>query len=105
MGKPACVITRVVISVISQFICGYSTLPLYAIVSQMGNSFKKSIIDGNVNEGLVNWAEKARRSTRVPNRAAIDANSSPIDEANGGAFEMANTPERSSVEQGTARLI
>ncbi|XBI05977.1 hypothetical protein VPH35_134051 [Triticum aestivum] len=79
MGKPAYVITRVVISVISQFICSYSTLPLYAIVSQMGNSFKKSIIDENVNEGLVNWAEKARRSTRVPNRAAIDANSSSID--------------------------
>ncbi|XBI77103.1 hypothetical protein VPH35_070273 [Triticum aestivum] len=41
MGKPAYVISRVVISVISLFICGYSTLPLYTVVSQMGDSFKK----------------------------------------------------------------
>jgi len=35
MGKPAYVIARLVISVISQLLCGYSTLPLYAIISQV----------------------------------------------------------------------
>ncbi|XP_044330176.1 MLO-like protein 1 isoform X1 [Triticum aestivum] len=105
MGKPAYVITRVVISVICQVLCGYSTLPLYAVVSHMGNSFKKTIFDDNVTEGLVNWAEKARRGTRTPNKITTDASSSPIDEANGGAVQMTNTRANSSVEQGTARLI
>uniref|UniRef100_M8BZU1 MLO-like protein n=1 Tax=Aegilops tauschii TaxID=37682 RepID=M8BZU1_AEGTA len=91
MGKPAYVITRIVIS----------TLPLYAIVSHMGTSFKKTIFDDNVTEGLVNWAEKARRRTRSPNKITTE----PIDEANGGAVQMTNTLANSSVEQGTARLI
>ncbi|XP_044964165.1 MLO-like protein 1 isoform X1 [Hordeum vulgare subsp. vulgare] len=101
MGKPAYVITRIVISVICQLLCGYSTLPLYAIVSHMGNSFKKTIFDDNVSEGLVNWAEKARRGARRPNKTTIE----PIDEANVGAVQMTNTRTNSSVEKGTARLI
>ncbi|KQJ99928.1 MLO-like protein 1 [Brachypodium distachyon] len=105
MGKPAYAITRVVISVVSQLLCGYSTLPLYAIVSQMGNSFKKSIFDENVTEGLVNWAEKARRRTRIPNNSSVGASSSPIDGVNGGAIQMANTQANSSAEEGTARLV
>lgn len=71
----------------------------------MGNSFKKSIFDENVAKGLVNWAENARRRGRKPNRTTVDANSSPVDEVEGGTFEMANIPSKSSVEQGTARLI
>ncbi|KAM3372403.1 hypothetical protein ACQJBY_019334 [Aegilops geniculata] len=101
MGKPAYVITRIVISVICQLLCGYSTLPLYAIISHMGTSFKKTIFDDNVTEGLVNWAEKARRRTRNPNKITTE----PIDEANGGAIQMTNTQANSSVEQGTARLL
>ncbi|CAM0947582.1 unnamed protein product [Alopecurus aequalis] len=103
MGKPAYVITRVIISVLSQLLCGYITLPLYAIVSQMGNSFKKSIFEDNVTEGLVNWAEKARRRTRIPN-IAYAANSS-TEEGNGGAVQTQNTWSTLSVEQGTARLV
>ncbi|KAI4974298.1 hypothetical protein ZWY2020_047578 [Hordeum vulgare] len=105
MGKPTYVIIRLVISVVSQFLCGYSTLPLYAIVSHMGNSFKKSIFDENVAEGLVNWAENARRRRRMPNKTTIDVGSSPVDEAQGGTSQMVNIPSKSSVEKGTARLI
>ncbi|XP_010908317.1 MLO-like protein 1 [Elaeis guineensis] len=55
------VIPRLVIGVIIQLLCSYSTLPLYAIVSQMGSSFKKAIFDEHVQEGLVSWAEKVKR--------------------------------------------
>ncbi|KAM0833525.1 hypothetical protein ACQ4PT_064203 [Festuca glaucescens] len=100
MGKPAYAITRVAISVVSQLLCGYSTLPLYAIVSHMGNSFKKSIFDDNVTEGLAIWAEKARRR-----RTIVYATNSSTVEANSGEIQMQNTRDTSLVEQGTTRLV
>ncbi|KAI3851536.1 hypothetical protein MKX03_012027 [Papaver bracteatum] len=44
-----------------QVLSSYSTLPLYAIVAQMGSSFNKAIFDEHVQVGLVGWAEKARK--------------------------------------------
>ncbi|XP_008788294.2 MLO-like protein 1 [Phoenix dactylifera] len=55
------IIPRLVIGVIIQLLCSYSTLPLYAIVSQMGSSFKKAIFDDHVREDLVGWAEKVKK--------------------------------------------
>ncbi|EAY86311.1 hypothetical protein OsI_07684 [Oryza sativa Indica Group] len=103
MGNKGYVIARLVISVISQLLCGYSTLPLYAIVSHMGTSFKKVIFDENVAEGLANWAQNARRRNA---RAARTQNvgDSPVDESNVGEVQMTSPPTK-SVQQGTARLI
>uniref|UniRef100_A0A0E0K187 MLO-like protein n=1 Tax=Oryza punctata TaxID=4537 RepID=A0A0E0K187_ORYPU len=103
MGNTGYVIARLVISVISQLLCGYSTLPLYAIVSHMGTSFKKVIFDDNVAEGLANWAQNARKRNA---RAAKTQNvgDSPVDESNVGAVQMTSPPTK-SVQQGTARLI
>jgi mlo protein len=66
----------------------------------MGNSFKKSIFDDNVTEGLAIWAEKARRR-----RTTVYATNSPIDEANSGEIQMQNTRDTSLLEQGTARVV
>ncbi|KAK3414335.1 hypothetical protein EUGRSUZ_I02799 [Eucalyptus grandis] len=40
MEKPGFIITRLIIGVIVQVLCSYSTLPLYALVSKMGTSFE-----------------------------------------------------------------
>uniref|UniRef100_A0A0D3F6H8 MLO-like protein n=1 Tax=Oryza barthii TaxID=65489 RepID=A0A0D3F6H8_9ORYZ len=95
MGNKGYVIARLVISVISQLLCGYSTLPLYAIVSHMGTSFKKVIFDENVAEGLANWAQNARRRNA---RAARTQNvgDSPVDESNVGEVQMISPPTKSS---------
>jgi mlo protein len=66
----------------------------------MGTSFKKSIFDDNVTEGLVNWAEKARRRKRISNKTTLCAANSPIDEANSGEIQMHNTRNTSLVEKG-----
>ncbi|KAG6507742.1 hypothetical protein ZIOFF_033093 [Zingiber officinale] len=42
--------------VIIQVLCSYSTLPLYAIVSQMGDMFKQSIFHENMQLTLHGWA-------------------------------------------------
>ncbi|KAI0515719.1 MLO-like protein 1 [Dendrobium catenatum] len=64
MDSSGYIITRVSISVVVQIICSYSTLPLYAIVTQMGSSFKPAIFEEHVQEGLVEWAQKAKMKGR-----------------------------------------
>jgi mlo protein len=65
MGQVRFIVPRLVIGVIIQVLCSYSTLPLYAIVTQMGSSFKKSIFDEHVQVGLVGWAQKVKEKTKL----------------------------------------
>ncbi|TVU39832.1 hypothetical protein EJB05_13272, partial [Eragrostis curvula] len=87
MGKPTYVIARLVISVASQILCCYSTLPLYAIVSHMGSSFKKAIFDENVSVGLVNWAQSARER-KGKSKTNEDVAGSSMDGRSGSAVQM-----------------
>ncbi|KAG6479945.1 hypothetical protein ZIOFF_063422 [Zingiber officinale] len=64
MGKIGFIIPRIVISVLIQLLCGYSTLPLYAIVTQMGNSFNKVIFNENVQTSLLRWAEGVKKNAK-----------------------------------------
>ncbi|CAK7325027.1 unnamed protein product [Dovyalis caffra] len=77
MGQVAYIIPRLVIGAFIQFVCSYSTLPLYAIVTQMGSSFKKAIFDEHIQEGLVGWANKAKKRT-VLRKAANGSSHSQI---------------------------
>ncbi|XP_038726044.1 MLO-like protein 1 isoform X2 [Tripterygium wilfordii] len=62
MGQVGYIVPRLLIGVFIQVLCSYSTLPLYAIVTQMGSYYKKSIFDEHVQVGLVGWAQKAKRN-------------------------------------------
>ncbi|XP_060962345.1 MLO-like protein 1 [Cannabis sativa] len=62
MGQIGFIIPRLVIGVFVQFLCSYSTLPLYAIVTQMGSSFKKAIFEEHIQDGLVDWARQAKKN-------------------------------------------
>ncbi|KAJ0091849.1 hypothetical protein Patl1_27141 [Pistacia atlantica] len=69
MGQVRFIIPRLVIGVFIQFICSYSTLPLYVIVTQMGSSFKKAIFDEHIHDGLVGWARLAKKKKTTRNAA------------------------------------
>ncbi|KAE8802530.1 arabinoxylan arabinofuranohydrolase [Hordeum vulgare] len=56
-----------------QLLCSYSTLPLYAIVTQMGTFYKKEIFDEHVQQGLLGWVQKARMRTELFKDAAATA--------------------------------
>ncbi|EES12236.1 MLO-like protein 1 [Sorghum bicolor] len=62
-------VSRIIICVVVQVLCSYSTLPLYAIVSHMGSSFKSAVFADDVAEHLRGWADGARRRVR---RSATD---------------------------------
>ncbi|KAL9240732.1 hypothetical protein vseg_014917 [Gypsophila vaccaria] len=66
MGSIGYTAARLVIAVFVQFVCSYSTLPLYAIVTQMGSSFNKAIFEDNIQESLIDWAHTAKKTTSVP---------------------------------------
>ncbi|XP_059455810.1 MLO-like protein 6 isoform X2 [Corylus avellana] len=50
--------------VIIQVLCSYVTLPLYALVTQMGSSMKPTIFNDGVADALRSWHRTARKNTR-----------------------------------------
>ncbi|KAK9725300.1 hypothetical protein RND81_05G134900 [Saponaria officinalis] len=66
MGSIGYTAPRLVIAVFVQFLCSYSTLPLYAIVTQMGSSFNKAIFEDHIQESIIDWAHTAKKTTSVP---------------------------------------
>ncbi|KAI3829901.1 hypothetical protein L1987_04032 [Smallanthus sonchifolius] len=61
MGQVRYIIPRLIIGVFIQVLCSYSTLPLYALVAQMGTHFKKSIFDEHIQAKVVGWALHAKK--------------------------------------------
>ncbi|KAJ4723955.1 MLO-like protein [Melia azedarach] len=62
MGSTEFIIPRLVMGMFVQFLCSYSILPLYAVVAQMGSSFKKAIFKEHIQEGLILWAKMAKKN-------------------------------------------
>ncbi|XP_065853791.1 MLO-like protein 1 isoform X2 [Euphorbia lathyris] len=75
MGQVRYIVPRLIIGVIIQVLCSYSTLPLYAIVTQMGSTYKKAIFDEHVQAGLVGWAQKVKRKKGL--KEASDVSNQP----------------------------
>ncbi|KAF3444055.1 hypothetical protein FNV43_RR13745 [Rhamnella rubrinervis] len=77
-------VITITMGVIVQFLCGYVTLPLYALVTQMGSGMKRAVFTETVVKGLENWHKNARRSlsknrsTRSSNSTVSDINDSSI---------------------------
>ncbi|KAL7154506.1 hypothetical protein ABFS83_03G006200 [Erythranthe nasuta] len=60
-------VIRVSIGVGVQVLCSYITLPLYALVTQMGSHMKKSIFDEQTSKALMSWHNKVKKKTdKVP---------------------------------------
>lgn len=55
------IIARICLGVGVQVLCSYITLPLYALVSQMGSHMKKSIFDEQTSKALKKWTQAAKK--------------------------------------------
>ncbi|KAK8507524.1 hypothetical protein V6N11_073988 [Hibiscus sabdariffa] len=98
MGQVRYIVPRLVIGVFIQGLCSFSTLPLYAIVTQMGSSFKKAIFEEHVQVGLVGWAQKAKKkkTLKAATQTAPEVNTeqSPPDSIQmGRILRNASAPE------------
>ncbi|KAK8545549.1 hypothetical protein V6N13_066827 [Hibiscus sabdariffa] len=98
MGQVRYIVPRLVIGVFIQGLCSFSTLPLYAIVTQMGSSFKKAIFEEHVQLGLIGWAQKAKKkkTLKAATQTAPEVNTeqSPPDSIQmGRILRNASAPE------------
>ncbi|GMY37433.1 MLO-like protein 12 [Fagus crenata] len=62
------IIIRLAMGVVVQILCGYVTLPLYALVTQMGTSMRKDVFTESVVVGLKNWKAKAKKNLALDNK-------------------------------------
>ncbi|CAI0411738.1 unnamed protein product [Linum tenue] len=58
------IVIRISMGVMIQVLCSYVTLPLYALVTQMGSTMRPTIFNDRVATALKNWHRTARRQTR-----------------------------------------
>ncbi|XP_022976469.1 MLO-like protein 11 isoform X2 [Cucurbita maxima] len=59
------VYARLILGFAGQFLCSYSTLPLYALVTQMGTNYKAALIPQRIRETIYGWGKSARRKRRL----------------------------------------
>ncbi|KAF9595586.1 hypothetical protein IFM89_001058 [Coptis chinensis] len=58
------VIIRISMGILTQILCSYVTLPLYALVTQMGSTMKPTIFNDRVATALRSWHHTARKQTK-----------------------------------------
>ncbi|XP_074369667.1 MLO-like protein 12 [Apium graveolens] len=71
------VIIRLSMGVIVQILCSYVTLPLYALVTQMGSTMKPTIFDERVAKALHRWQQDAKKNIKKNRQAEGSATPSP----------------------------
>lgn len=98
MGKIGFIIPRLVVGVVIQVLCSYSTLPLYALVTQMGTSFKRSIFEEHIHEGISVWQRKAKANVKAKGKSSNkpeddDKGSVQLLKINGTSIQGSETTE------------
>ncbi|XP_023535082.1 MLO-like protein 11 isoform X2 [Cucurbita pepo subsp. pepo] len=59
------VYARLILGFAGQYLCSYSTLPLYALVTLMGTNYKAALIPQRIRETIHGWGKSARRKRRL----------------------------------------
>ncbi|ESQ39039.1 hypothetical protein EUTSA_v10001415mg [Eutrema salsugineum] len=90
MGQVKFIIPRLVIGVLVQLLCSYSTLPLYALVTQMGSSYKGAIFNEQTQQQIVGWAKMAKKG--------VKKGSSHAGTSHGGSPNPLATPSPRSIQ-------
>ncbi|KAI3977121.1 hypothetical protein MKX01_042811 [Papaver californicum] len=66
--KMADVAIRISMGIFVQILCSYVTLPLYALVTQMGSNMKPTIFNETVAVALKKWHHQAKKQTKESRR-------------------------------------
>uniref|UniRef100_A0A1J3K099 MLO-like protein n=1 Tax=Noccaea caerulescens TaxID=107243 RepID=A0A1J3K099_NOCCA len=58
------VVIRILVGAVVQILCSYVTLPLYALVTQMGTTMKPTVFNERVATALKKWHHTAKKETK-----------------------------------------
>ncbi|KAL0460217.1 UNVERIFIED_CONTAM: MLO-like protein 6 [Sesamum latifolium] len=64
------IVIRITMGVLIQILCSYVTLPLYALVTQMGSTMKPTIFNERVATALRNWHHTAKKNIKQSKHSA-----------------------------------
>ncbi|KAK9124307.1 hypothetical protein Sjap_013909 [Stephania japonica] len=64
------IVIRISMGVLIQLLCSYVTLPLYALVTQMGSTMKPTIFNDRVATALRHWHHTARKQVKQNQKSA-----------------------------------
>ncbi|GAV78100.1 Mlo domain-containing protein [Cephalotus follicularis] len=70
------VIIKISMGILVQILCSYVTLPLYALVTQMGSTMKPTIFDERIATALRNWHYKAKKQIKQNKNGSLSPVSS-----------------------------
>ncbi|KAL8245484.1 hypothetical protein R6Q59_011742 [Mikania micrantha] len=71
------VVSRVMLAVMVQVICSYITLPLYALVTQMGTTYKCAVLEEQTRHMIKQWHEEVKEKRRKQTQTQTP-NDSPL---------------------------
>ncbi|KAG8377240.1 hypothetical protein BUALT_Bualt08G0007700 [Buddleja alternifolia] len=92
-------VVRVGIGIGVQVLCSYITLPLYALVTQMGSHMKKSIFDEQTSKALMKWHNKVKKK---PGGPAVAPRTKKLGVSPGESPE--NSPNARNVAESTIEM-
>ncbi|XP_047171556.1 MLO-like protein 6 [Vigna umbellata] len=72
------VVIRISMGVLIQILCSYVTLPLYALVTQMGSTMKPTIFNERVAEALRKWHQTAKKQIRQNRVGPLSLSGTPM---------------------------
>ncbi|KAK7312546.1 hypothetical protein VNO77_36483 [Canavalia gladiata] len=72
------VVIRITMGVLIQILCSYVTLPLYALVTQMGSTMKPTIFNERVAVALRNWHQTAKKRIRQNRVGSLSLSGTPM---------------------------
>ncbi|TXG58528.1 hypothetical protein EZV62_016357 [Acer yangbiense] len=66
-------LTRVVLAIVVQVLCSYTTLPLYALVTQMGSQFKSKIVEEKMYKIIKQWHAQVRERRKKQEQQSLQS--------------------------------
>ncbi|KAI9154435.1 hypothetical protein LWI28_026271 [Acer negundo] len=69
----AITLTRVVLAIVVQVLCSYITLPLYALVTQMGSQFKSKILEEKMCKIIKQWHAQVRERRKKQEQQSLQS--------------------------------
>ncbi|KAG2400786.1 hypothetical protein LR48_Vigan09g040400 [Vigna angularis] len=99
-------IVRVALGLGAQVVCSYVTLPLYALVTQMGSTMKKSIFDDQTSKALKQWHKNAlKKKTSKGRHETRTLGGSPGEHTPGHSSPHPPPPKDTEMASQTATIV